>query len=55
MGLGQMARGAHFLSHNLWSGWVVWLVAVLLFAAFDLGRAASTAKSAGQLPGISGA
>lgn len=55
MGLGQMARGAHFLSHNLWSGWVVWLVAVLLFAAFDLGRAAPTAKSAGQLPGISGA
>lgn len=55
MGLGQMARGAHFLSHNLWSGWVVWLVAVLLFAAFDLGRAASTAKSTGQLPGISGA
>ena len=35
MGLGQVARGAHFLSHNLWSGWVVWLVCVLGFALFD--------------------
>lgn len=35
MGLGQIARGAHFLSHNLWSGWVVWLVCVAGFALFD--------------------
>lgn len=35
MGLGQIARGAHFLSHNLWSGWVVWVVCVLGFALFD--------------------
>lgn len=35
MGLGQIARGAHFLSHNLWSGWVVWVVCVLGFAAYD--------------------
>lgn len=35
MGLGQIARGAHFLSHNLWSGWVVWLVCVVGFALFD--------------------
>ena len=25
MGYGQMMRGAHFLSHNLWAGWWVWL------------------------------
>lgn len=24
MGWAQMMRGAHFLSHNLWSAWVVW-------------------------------
>ncbi len=24
MGVGQQLRGAHFLSHTLWSGWVVW-------------------------------
>lgn len=34
-GMGQVVRGAHFLSHNLWSGWVVALVCVVLFAAFD--------------------
>ncbi|WP_261281196.1 phosphatase PAP2 family protein [Serratia fonticola] len=24
MGFGQIMRGAHFLSHNLWAGWWVW-------------------------------
>lgn len=22
-GLGTMMRGAHFLSHNLWTGWII--------------------------------
>jgi membrane-associated PAP2 superfamily phosphatase len=25
MGFGQVMRGAHFLTHNLWAGWWVWL------------------------------
>ncbi len=25
MGYGQVMRGAHFFSHNLWAGWWVWL------------------------------
>ncbi|HJV87367.1 MAG TPA: phosphatase PAP2 family protein [Noviherbaspirillum sp.] len=25
MGWAQMMRGAHFLSHNVWSAWVVWV------------------------------
>ena len=29
----QVMRGAHFLSHVLWSAWVVWAVNVLLLAA----------------------
>jgi membrane-associated PAP2 superfamily phosphatase len=28
MGWAQMMRGAHFLSHNLWTAWVIWLVNV---------------------------
>ena len=28
----QMMRGAHFLSHTLWSAWWVWLVELLVFA-----------------------
>ena len=31
MGYGQMMRGAHFLSHNLWSGWWVWLAQLLVY------------------------
>ncbi|MDP3308877.1 phosphatase PAP2 family protein [Methylotenera sp.] len=26
MGWAQMMRGAHFLSHNLWTAWVVWMM-----------------------------
>lgn len=29
MGWAQMMRGEHFLSHNLWSAWWVWLVCLL--------------------------
>lgn len=25
-GIGQQMRGAHYMSHTLWSGWVCWLV-----------------------------
>jgi len=31
MGGVQMMRGAHFLSHVLWSGWVVWMVLLALY------------------------
>lgn len=34
MGWAQMMRGAHFLSHNLWTAWVVWLVNVLIYGIF---------------------
>jgi len=31
MGLGRTVQGAHFISHNLWSAIIVWLVAWLLY------------------------
>jgi membrane-associated PAP2 superfamily phosphatase len=31
LGIGRIARGAHFLSHVLWSGLVCWLVMVCLY------------------------
>ena len=34
MGWAQMMRGAHFLSHNLWTAWFVWLVLCLLAVAW---------------------
>lgn len=31
MGWAQIMRGEHFLSHNLWSAWVVWVVVFMLY------------------------
>ena len=31
MGYGQIMRGAHFLSHNLWAGWWVWLAQLVTY------------------------
>lgn len=35
-GLGwvQVMRGAHFLSHNLWTAWVIWLVLFLFYYSY---------------------
>jgi membrane-associated PAP2 superfamily phosphatase len=35
MGWAQTMRGAHFLSHTLWSAWVVWLVLLLAYLVFS--------------------
>ncbi|WP_395301449.1 phosphatase PAP2 family protein [Enterobacter sp. ECC-175] len=31
MGYGQVMRGAHFFSHNLWAGWWVWFSQVAVY------------------------
>jgi membrane-associated PAP2 superfamily phosphatase len=39
LGLGQQLRGAHFMSHTLWTGWLCWMVAWLtdpVFAGGDV-------------------
>lgn len=33
LGTARVAQGAHFLSHNLWTGLICWTVIVLLYAA----------------------
>ena len=35
MGWAQMMRGAHFLSHNLWTGWIIWCLNVIGYALFS--------------------
>jgi len=35
MGWSQTMRGAHFLSHTLWSAWVVWLLLLLGYLTFS--------------------
>lgn len=31
MGWAQMMRGAHFMSHNLWTAWIVWMLVLGLY------------------------
>ena len=45
MGWGQLMRGAHFLSHNLWSAWVAWAVILVLHAAWFGRSSESTGDS----------
>lgn len=35
MGWAQMMRGAHFFSHNLWTGWIIWCVNVIAYMLFS--------------------
>lgn len=35
MGWSQMMRGAHFMSHNLWSAWLVWTILLALHFIFS--------------------
>ncbi|MEY2862512.1 MAG: hypothetical protein RLY58_219 [Pseudomonadota bacterium] len=54
MGMTQMMRGAHFLSHNLWSCWVVWSVLLVIFAVMQrlaLRHGRSLAAPSGMLSG----
>jgi membrane-associated PAP2 superfamily phosphatase len=30
LGIGQQLRGAHFMSHTLWTGWICWTVALVV-------------------------
>jgi membrane-associated PAP2 superfamily phosphatase len=31
MGWAQIMRGAHFISHNLWTGWITWFLNVVVY------------------------
>jgi len=33
LGLGQQWRGAHFMSHTLWTGWICWTTGFVIDAA----------------------
>jgi membrane-associated PAP2 superfamily phosphatase len=44
LGVSQQVRGAHFMSHTLWSGWICWMVA---WATDPLFRAAEARAPVG--------
>lgn len=51
LGLGQQWRGAHFMSHTLWSAWICWMAGLLVEAGMRSvrGRAASLRASPAKL------
>lgn len=49
-GWAQMARGAHFLSHNFWSAIICWLLALLLYLALRPVLSQARVGSELQLP-----
>jgi membrane-associated PAP2 superfamily phosphatase len=48
-GLARLAQGAHFLSHNLWSGLVCWLVILAIYVAI-IGPASQPASALASNP-----
>lgn len=44
-GFGQLARGAHFVSHNIWTAGYCWLAALLLYVFAFRGRLWTEAKA----------
>jgi membrane-associated PAP2 superfamily phosphatase len=51
-GLARIAQGAHFLSHNLWSGLVCWLVILALYVViFRPGATPLAVPEANRAPG----
>jgi membrane-associated PAP2 superfamily phosphatase len=46
LGMVRVAQGAHFISHNLWSGLVCWLVILAVYMSLTT-RAANTPAQAG--------
>lgn len=42
MGFAQVMRGAHFLSHIIWSGWVVWVALLILYLIWPPAKTQST-------------
>ncbi len=51
LGLAQQARGAHFMSHTLWTGWLCWSGAWLcdVVAQYGQGLAAAKTRKSGGL------
>ncbi len=49
-GLAQQVRGAHYLSHTLWTAWFCWVVAAALDAAVSWRIARSDSRGPARVP-----
>lgn len=46
LGIGQQLRGAHFMSHTLWTAWICWVVGWMMDTVFGMVRARQSAARA---------
>lgn len=53
LGLAQMLRGAHFLSHTLWTLWLAWTISVLLLALTQRARGSVRIAAAPPVAAVS--
>jgi len=51
-GLAQQVRGAHYMSHTLWTAWLCWTVAAGVDAAVSRLTAQSRSRVPGPVPGF---
>ena len=51
-GLAQQIRGAHYMSHTLWTAWLCWTVAAALDAAVSQLLARSRSRASAPVPGF---
>lgn len=48
-GVAQQVRGAHFMSHTLWTGWLCWCVALLFDRLHDAARPLPAPRAGAEL------
>lgn len=53
MGYAQMMRGAHFMSHNLWTAWIVWMVLLVQYLVWPPKALKPQVSAGNQKPHVS--
>lgn len=52
LGLVQVVRGAHFVSHSLWTGWFCWALTLVLLGAVQMIAGRAAAAPVRELPAL---
>lgn len=52
LGMAQQVRGAHFMSHTLWTAWLCWTTAAVLDQVFSVLVARKRSRAPAPVPGL---
>jgi membrane-associated PAP2 superfamily phosphatase len=53
LGLAQQVRGAHYMSHTLWTAWLCWTAAAVMDRVFSEWISQTPKTAQAQVPGLS--